>query len=353
MISLRTAAAVAVLSALAAPAFAQTIERSLKVEPGGVYEIVFNPADNTVLIAATGARGQNQGSIVRLAASTLVPGQAIDVSAAPVFGLGLNSKTQILYGTSARGGAVSVIDARTGVIVATVMDGDDESPHVREVIVDERRNKAYVTVVGGEAGDTSRPNQIWVIDGATHTLERKIEAPVGSLTGAALDVERNRLFVIGMGSGDVAAIDLTTGQWGPRWPLGSERPTNVAYDSRGGRLFVASQGGGDLTVLNAVDGRIIHKVATGEGALDVAYNPSNDQIYVANRQAGTVTVVSGADYSVLANLATGTFPQTLAIDAVSNAVYVTNKARGLPRDAAPGTPTPEDSNGDTVTIIRP
>jgi YVTN family beta-propeller protein len=340
------------LALVAAPSQAQTIEKSVKVQPGGLYEIVFNPADDTVLVAAVGPRGETRGVVARLNAD-LTPGEAIDVSANPLYGLGFNSRTQILYGTATRSGSVDAVDVRTGQVVAHITDGDDDSAHVREAIVDEAANKVYVTIVGGEAGDASRPNQVWVIDGATHTLEKKIDATVGGLTGAALDAAGGRLFVAGMSSGDIGVIDLATGQTTARWPTQSERPTNVAYDAEGGRLFVASQGSGDLTVMSASDGSIIHKAPTGEGALSVAYDAGNGRIYVANRQAGTVTVVNGADYAVLANLQTGTLPQTIAIDRETHAVYVTNKARGLPRNAPAGTPVPVDPAGDTVTLIRP
>ena len=288
MTSVRFAAAVAaaLLASVAAPALARTtaptapaasagapaIVKSVKVEPGGLYEIVFNPADSNILIAAVGPRGETRGAIARLNAD-LTPGQSIDVSANPLYGLGFNSRTQTLYGTATRSGSVGVVDVRTGRLVATIKDGDDDSAHVREVIVDETRNKAYVTVVGGEANDASRPNQIWVVDGATNAIERKIAAPVGGLTGAALDAQNNRLFVTGMSSNDVGVIDLATGQSIGTWPTGSDKPTNVAFDAAGGRLFVASQGTGDLTVMNAADGAVIKKVPTGEGALSVAYNP--------------------------------------------------------------------------------
>ena len=34
-----------------------TIERSVRVAPGGVYELIFNPSDNDVYVAAIGPRG--------------------------------------------------------------------------------------------------------------------------------------------------------------------------------------------------------------------------------------------------------------------------------------------------------
>ncbi|RZJ29889.1 MAG: YncE family protein [Brevundimonas sp.] len=348
-----TATAVSALLFASAARAEPAIERSVKVEPGGVYELVFNPADNDLYIAAVGPRGETRGAVARVDAATLTAEAGINVSDDPLYGLGLNSRTQMLYGTATRSGGVGVINLATGERVATVKDGDNDAAHVREAIVDEQRNKVYVTVVGGQAGDTSRANEIWVIDGATNTLERKIAVPVGGLTGAALDVAANRLYVTGMSSNDVAAIDLSNDQVVGRWNAGGERPTNVAVDAAGQRLFVANQGTGNLTVLNATTGEVLNTVATGEGALSVAFNGTVNQVYVANRQAGTVTVVDATSYAVLANLQTGTFPQTIAIDRATNAVYVTNKARGLPRNAPAGTPVPVDPAGDTVTVIRP
>ena len=350
--TLRLTAAVAVLMA-ASPALAEpTVERSVKVAPGGLYEIVFNPTDNDLYIAAVGPRGSTVAAIARIDGATLEAEGSIDVASDPFYGLGLNSRTQMLYGTSTRSGSVGVVNLATGV-VTHITDGDDDSAHVREAIVDEARNKVYVTGVGGGVDDVGRPNLVWVIDGATQTIERKITVPIGGLTGAALDGEANRLYVTGMSSNEVVAIDLSNDQVVGRFPTGSERPTNVAFDAAGGRLFVASQGTGDLTILNAADGAVLSKVATGEGALSVAFNSAVNQIYVANRGAGTVTVVDATSYAVLANLETGTLPQTIAIDRATNAVYVTNKARGLPRDAPAGTPVPVDPTGDTVTVIRP
>ena len=259
----------------------------------------------------------------------------------------------MLYGTATRSGSIGVVDVRTGRLVATIKDGDDDSAPAARSSSMKRATRPMSPSSAARRTTPARPNQIWVVDGATNTIERKIDAPVGGLTGAALDARNNRLFVTGMSSNTVGVIDLATGRSVGTWPTGSDKPTNLVLDARANRLFIASQGTGDLTVMNAADGAVIKKVATGEGALSVAYNPGVDQVYVANRQAGTVTVVNGADYAVLANLQTGTFPQTIAIDPATNAVYVTNKARGLPRNAPAGTPVPVDPAGDTVTLIRP
>lgn len=351
----RGAAALTALAAglvfTASAAWAEpTLERSVKVAPGGLYEIVFNSADNDVYIAAVGPRGQTIAQIARLDGTTLEAGASVDVSDHPLFGLALNARTQTLYGTDTRQGVISVVDLASNRIMANIAS-DRDNAHVRQVLVDETANKIYVSEVGGRGADT-KPSRIWVIDGATNTLERTIDVD-GVLTGLALDREGGRVFSTDMTSNEVFVIDLASGETTHRWPVGSESAINLVFDATGNRLFVASQGTGDLTVMNARDGAVIRKIPTGEGALSVAHNPGVDQIYVANRRAGTVSVIDANSYDVLANLQTGTFPQTIAIDPRTNAVYVTNKARGLPRDAAPDTPVPEDANGDTVSLIRP
>lgn len=330
-----------------APAFAAPeVVRTVKVAPG-VYEIVHNPADNALYIASTGPRGANAASIVVLDAASLARKGALDVSAAPLYGLGLNEATQVLYGTATASGSVSAIDLKTGKVVATITHG--EHPHVREAIVDPTTNTAYVSVVGTR----DAPSALWVIDGATHALSDVIQVPMEMLTGIAVDPTRKVVYGTMMGAGKVVAVDLGSKQIAGTWDSGGEAPTNIVFDAAGSRLFVANQKSGTLTVLDAKSGQLLKSVETGAGALGVAFNPANQQIYVANRQAGTVSVVDAKTYAVRANLQTGTFPQTIAIDRKSNLVYVTNKARGLPRNAPPDAVAPDDPNGDTVAIIQP
>lgn len=337
-------------AAVVAPARVPVVEKSVKAG-SGLYEIVFNPSDGDIYVAAVGPRGEEQASVVRLDGRTLGVKSSIDVAATPVYGLGFNSRTQTLYGTDTRQGLLVAMDVKTGKVLGTVKEGN--KAHVREVVFDDAANKAYVTVVGGPVEDNDvNPNHIWVIDGATHTLDRVITVKTSQLTAVALDTQNQRLFATGMGGNEIAVVDLKTNQTVANWPAGGERPTNIAFDSVGSRLFIANQGTGDLTVLDSNTGALLQTVKTGAGALSVAYNATHEQVYVANRQAGTLTVVSAKDYSVIADLQTGTFPQTIAINAPANVVYVTNKARGLPRNAEPGTPVPDDPQGDTVTLIR-
>lgn len=344
--------AIALSTAHAAP----TIEQTRKIDGGGLYELVYNPADKRLYVTATGGRGAKEAKIVELDAATLKPVGAIDVSAAPLFGLGIDTRTQTLYGTATRQGAVSAIDLATGKVTSIKADGSEKA-HVRDIAVDEAADKVYVSIVGGRGrpGDTAAPppSQVWVIDGATKRVERVIDVDTKGLTGLALDAAGHRLFGTGLMANEVVAIDLTSGAVAQRWPTGGEGPINLDYDAKGNRLFVANERSGDLSVLDAATGALKAKVPTGEGALDVTYSPAKDVVYVANRKAGTTSVVDGKSLTVVADLKTGTLPQTVVVDAASGRAFVTNKAKGLDRNAPPDTPEPVDPTGDTVTVIHP
>lgn len=337
---------------LASATLAATVEKSVKVAPG-LYELVFNPEDGDVYVASTGNRGDIPAKVIRLDGRTLMIEGEIDVSANPLFGLGLNTKTQVLYGTDTRGGVVSAIDLKTGRLVGTIKKG--EGAHLREVIVDEAANRAYASVIGGgegRGGGPQPPSEIWVIDGATQTLLRAISLPGVQLLGIAHDPAGNRIFGTDLRNNRIVVVDLATDRVVQEFPSGAPQPTNVVYDATGTRLFVANQSG-SLTVLDSRTGALLKSVPTGQGALSVAYNSAVSRVYVTNRGAGTTTVVNSQDYAVLANPVVGSLPQSVVVDRATNRVFVTNKARGAPRGSPPGTPAPEDPSGDTLTVLVP
>lgn len=339
----RGLAAAAVLAAFAAPAAAQapTAGPTVKSSVSGVYEIVVSEQTGDVYVAATGGRAAGAARVLVLDGQTLQKKGEIDVSEASAFGLGLNDRTQTLYTTGTRAGAVGVIDLRSGRMVKTI-ESADTSAHVREAVVDEGRNRVYVSVVG-------TPGKIWVIDGATNTLSRVIEGVGAGTTGIALDAQANKLYATNMQGGDVAVVDVESGRVERTFSAGGERPTNVAFDAATQRLFVANQGSGNVTVLDARTGRLIQAIPTGEGALGVSFHAGTGRVYVANRGAGTVTVIDAASLNVLGQLQTGSHPNTVAIHRGNGTAYVTNKARSAGR----GQPPVDDPNGDTVTRIRP
>jgi YVTN family beta-propeller protein len=334
-------------AAKAGPALAQgaaaTPAVALSAKVGsGLYEIVFSRTTGLVHVAAAGTRGgSGNAGILALDPKTLALRGTIDLADEPAFGLGLNDRTGILYTTNTRSGSVSAIDLKTGKTLAKLAKG--EKAHVRQVVVDEEKNRAFVSVPGfrGEA------SAIWVIDGAKQEIVQVIEGLSEGVSALTLDAANNRLFGASLASNEVVEIGLADGKVARRFPAGGESSINIAYQPQGNRLFVTNQKSGTLTVLDAASGSLVKSIETGAGALGVTLAP-NGTVYVANRGAGTVSLVDGVKLEVIASLATGTHPNTVAIDRETGAAYVTNKARMSPR----GQPPVEDPNGDTVSIIR-
>jgi len=305
----------------------------------GVYEIV--TSDDAVYVASAGGRGGTPpASIVVLDPKTLDVKKSITVTDA-AYGLGINRKTQKIYTSNTRAGSVSVIDLKTGSVVATIKADADPRAHVFRVLPDEDTDTVYVSIADKEG-------KLWVIDGKTNTLAKVVEKLGVQPTGLALDKAANRIYVAVMGTNEIVALDLKSFEIVTRFPAGGERPTQLAFDAKNKRLFVTNQTTGTLSIIDAANGKLLQSVKTGDGALGVGFNPNTNLIYVANRRAGTVTVIDNHTFEAIADLTAGSLPNTVAIDAKSNATYVTNKAKSGGR----GAPPVDDPSGDTVTMIK-
>lgn len=323
------------------------VDRQVKVG-AGLYEVVVNAPANSIWVAST---GNNDPRIIELDAETLAEKRSISLNVA-ANGLGINTKTQMLYTSNTRAGSVSAIDLKDGRVVATIAVDADPSAHVFRVLPDEEMNKVYVSVV-------SAPSKVWVIDGATNTLERIIEGTGTRSTGLALDRAGNRLFTVSQGTHEVHEIDLATGTVIRSYPSGGERPTQVVYDPATSRLFVTHQTTGNATAIDTKTGTILKSIDTAQTALGIGFDPTSRLLYVANRGGGNVTVIDTTSYEVVATLAAGTMPNTVAVDPRDGTVFVTNKARptgrrggrGAPAAAPPAAPLALDEGGDTVTRI--
>jgi YVTN family beta-propeller protein len=321
---------------------AAAVQHKVKLAPGGLYELVASRTTGLLHVAAAGSRGGNEAVILALDPRTLdVKGRL--ALPQPAFGLAVNDSTGTLYTTNTRSGSVSAIDLRTGRTVATIVHGEDA--HVRQVLVDEEANKAYVSVYGYR----DKPSAIWVIDGVRNEVAAVFDKGLDEgLTGLALDRTGNRAFATRLKTNDVLEVDLADGAVKRSFASGGEGPVNAAYDAAGNRLFVANQKSGTLTVLDAESGTVVKSIATGAGALGVTLHPGNGTILVANRGAGTVSIVDGTTLVVRNSLATGSHPNTVAVDPATGIAYVTNKARSAGR----GQPPVDDPDGDTVCMIR-
>ncbi len=362
-LSLLAAAIGTATPALAAP----EVARSVKVDER-VYEIAFNPANQAVYAAVTGLGNDSEQSvspgIVVLDANTLEQKTKIETGEITPFGLGINAQTQKIYAVDTRKGLVGVYDLKTGKEVAVIENSGNESNHLRQAVVDEGTNKIYISAFGGIERDGKKgpASAVWVIDGATDTLESVIVSPVQSAAGLALDAGKQRLYVADLSNSKIAEVDIKTQNVLRTFDSVSlegdakAQPfdtINLAIDTKNNVLYAINQKSGGVSLIDLKSGKVTKTVKTGDGALSARVHPQSSDLYVANRNDGTVSVVDADTHYVTAHLFTGVRPQTLAIDPKTGQVYVSNKAKGKGRQAPKDAPVPVEAAGNTVTLITP
>jgi len=134
----------------------------------------------------------------------------------------------------------------------------------------------------------------------------------------------------------IAVIDIATRKVVTTWPLtGCEEPTGLALDSVNRRLFSGCHNG-VLLVVDADSGRIVQKLAIGNGVDATKYDKKAGLIFTSNGE-GNISVIQqeGPDkYTSFANVATQKGAKTMALDADKHVVYSVANAAG--EDGKPG-----------------
>lgn len=320
---------------------AQTLSKSAKVGKG-LYEIAVDHSDGAVYVASVGERDLLGPYIYKLDPKTLFATDSIALGDIPGFGLGINQKTRTLYTSNTRSNSVHAIAIKTGKLLATISNGAEKS-HTREIVVDERNNKVYVSDVGD-------PSTIWVIDGKTHQYLYSLEDAGKTATGLAINSKKGLLYVTAMGDNEVLVYNTKTREKVKSFPSGSESPINIAFDQKGDRLFITDSKNSVLTALDASTGELLQKITVGENPIGVSFDAKRNRIYTANRQGKSLTVIDGNTYAVIKDIPTDGLSNTVAINPKTGTAYVTNKQVGT-RVREGQTPPAPLTNGDTVSLI--
>ncbi|MEO6529228.1 MAG: YncE family protein [Gemmatimonadaceae bacterium] len=270
-----------------------------------------------------------------------------------------------------RGNHVMVIDGPTGKIIGDIPD----TPRVHGIALVARWNHGFTTNSGDSTVTMFDLTTLAVVKRiATHTggldgimydehSDRLVltnhSRPAGTATsldpssgaivgvaeleddtpeGAASD-GKGRLFVNNEGKSTIQVLDAKTMKVLASWPLAPcEGPTGIAYDRSTDRIF--SGCGKTSVVLDAKSGRVVAKIANGEGVDALGFDPSQKLIYIPAGREGIVTVVheDGPNrYSVVGTVQTMRGAKTIAVDPVNHVAYLFQPEYGpAPAGAAPG-----------------
>jgi YVTN family beta-propeller protein len=204
---------------------------------------------------------------------------------------------------------VTVFELSTHKIITQIATGQNP-----DAILYEPFFKKIITCNG-------RSNDLSIIDPATETVTTTI--PVGGKPETAVSNELGKLFVNIEDKNEIVEVDLNKKTVTHHWPLTpAEGPTGLAFDKESNRLF----SGCDhlLTVIDATSGKLIDKLAIGDGCDGVAFDQKTKTIFTSNG-SGTITVITeqAADkYSIVDNVITKRGARTIALDDAAHVLYL-------------------------------
>ena len=324
----------------------------------GLYQAAYSPRyDRLFVTSAVGRPPVTESRLLKINPTTLATEASVAPRAAPakpaaagetprapglyaVYGVAVDDVTGRVWVTNTRQDTIAVYRQSDLALVKQFPVG--AVAHARDVIVDEKLGRAYVSAAGANfIGVFDAKSLKWLRNIEIKSSLRGFNSPDFTPMSLELDRERHKLYTVSMSSDEAAVIDTRTNKVEKVFPVaGAKSASGVAFDAKTNRLLVASQGSDNLIIIDAASGRVLHDVKIGAGPLNVAVDHERGLVYVPNRAAGTVTVLS-LEGVIIANLPGGTLPNHVTEDGKGN-VYAINKSRGG-----------DDAEGDRITRITP
>ncbi len=101
-------------------------------------------------------------------------------------------------------------------------------------------------------------------------------------------------------------------------------PLNLAVSADGKLLFVVAQDANQLLVIDAVKGKVLHKIQVGTKPHSVILDKENRKAYVSNQWSDFVSVIDLETFEVTDSLGTGNGPAGLSLSDDEKSLYVVN-----------------------------
>ena len=215
-----------------------------------------------------------------------------------------------IYVTNERSGDLSVIDAATHEVVATVPLGK----RPRGIHASPDRQTIYVALSGspiaGPGVDESKlpppdkkADAIGVFDVRENRLVRLI--PAGS-DPEEFDLSKDGtlLYCSNEDAGLTSIVDIATGQVITSIPVGPE-PEGVTTSPDGKFVFVTSEQGGTIAVIDALAHKPIKTIAVGNRPRHVAFFPDGSKAYVTRENDGVISLIDAIKHQPIQTIELG------------------------------------------------
>jgi YVTN family beta-propeller protein len=247
--------------------------------------------------------------------------------------LGRNVRAEV---ANAASDTVSVIDADTNAVMATIAVGD------RPTGVLAVGSRVYVT---NESSGT-----VSVINVATNAVVATVAVGVRP-SGLDVSAYGDEVWVANEGSNTVSVIDIATNLLVPTpatnavvatVPVGIA-PHGISFSGHGEQVYVTSQSD-TVTVVDEYDRDVAATVPVGHTPTDIeAPTTFNDRVYVTNQSSNTVSVIDRASNTVVRTIPVGRDPAGVTADLATGRLFVANKGSGTISVIAMGPDTVVDT----------
>ncbi|WP_183558574.1 gliding motility-associated C-terminal domain-containing protein [Mucilaginibacter sp. SP1R1] len=228
------------------------------------------------------------------------------------------SNSPYAYITNSASASVSVINAATNKIVATIPMGADP----QDITVSHDGKKIYVS------DPISRT--ISVINTVTNTVIATIPVPVGSFS-MVVSPDNSKLYLVAinpdLGNDDIYIINTTTYNITSTLRVGVSIGI-IALSPDGSTLYATDNVQNKLLVISASDGQLLKTIIVGTAPEGVMVSKDGGTAYVCNSGSNTVSVINTITNIVSKTVTVGTAPFALALSPDGNILYVSGYGDG-------------------------
>jgi YVTN family beta-propeller protein len=275
-------------------------------------------------------------------AALLILLATVATAIAPAQAQAVPTRNERVYVANSGSDTVSVIDADTNAVIATIPVGD------RPTGVLAVGSRVYVT--------NQASNTVSVIDVATNSV---IDTVAVGVRPGGLDVDAygDEVWVANEGSNTVSVIDIAidftvptpaTNDVVATVPVGIG-PHGLTFSAHGEQIYVTSQPD-TVTVVDDYDHDVAATVPVGHTPADIEAPPQfNDRVYVTNQSSNSVSVINRASDTVVKTIPVGADPSGLVSDVFTGRLFVANKGSNTISVIAMGT----DTVADTWSAVHP
>ncbi|MGK3113506.1 YncE family protein [Candidatus Pantoea formicae] len=302
-------------------------ERDFKTQPlgHGVYEMAFVKDRNALFVASSPSfdKDKTSGLVFQLAADSLHVDTRIPTTRR-TFSVALDEANHLLYLGNALDGSVTLLDSQTGKELRTIQLSDDAVPekkaHVREVVLDKKHHRLYVSGIGGKD-----KGLLWVVDTQKQQLVKTLDnmEPVGF----AVDEAGNKVYAV-TGKGEILTLDGLSSDLISKVKVDPAETNhyflNIALNTQKGIGYIADTNTRDVLVVQLDSGKLLHRIST-PNSIAVLYNAARDEIYVTHRNARQISIIDAGTYRIKHTIDTSAMPNSLVLSPDARTLYVSVK----------------------------